>query len=60
MITSKLTHADRKLRKEVDYVTGFLINGNFKIIKDVINHFMRCAIEKGKKLLGKWNLFDDF
>ena len=60
MITSKLTHADRKLRKEVDYVTGFLINGNFKIIKDVINHFMRCAIEKGKQLLGKWNLFDDF
>ena len=48
MITSKLTHADRKLRKEVDYVTGFLINDNFKIIEDVINHFMRSAIEKEK------------
>ena len=48
MITSKFTHADPKLPKTVDYVTGFLKNDNFKIIVDVINHFMRSAIKNEK------------
>jgi hypothetical protein len=54
MITSKLRHEDPKLRKAVDYVTGFLINGNFRIIETVINHFMRSATEK--KIIRKLEL----
>ena len=59
MITSKLTHADPKLRKSVDYVTRFLINDNFKIIENVINHFMRSAIEK-EKIIRKMELVRRF
>ena len=46
MLTAKLTHSDPKLRKAVDYVTGFLINDNFKTIENIIFYYVKSATEK--------------
>jgi hypothetical protein len=45
-LTSKLTHADPKLRKAVDYVTVFLINDNFKNVENILFHFGKSGTEK--------------
>ncbi len=45
-MTSKLTHADPKLRKAVDFVTGFLINDNFKNVENILFHFVKSGTEK--------------
>ena len=38
-LASALTHKDQKLRRAVDYVTGFLVNDNFSTIQRLIDSF---------------------
>jgi hypothetical protein len=45
-LASALTHKDQKLRRAVDYVTGFLENENFNTIQGLLNSFFLLAKKK--------------
>jgi hypothetical protein len=49
-VVSALTHCDAKLRKAVDYVTGFLINDNFAVIYKLIDAYFDRGEEKRELL----------
>ena len=50
-VVNAVTHGNDRILSAVDYVTGFLINDNFKLIEAIIQHF--SATEPQRKHLVK-------
>ena len=62
-LTAKLTHSDPKLRKAMDYVTGFLINDYFNNVENIILHFVKTSTAKkdwikNMELVGRYLKYD--